>query len=316
VRSSRRFAEVSSHGGVLGDFTFSDELADGLHAIAAEPRPLYELVVPRRPIHETLAALPADAVFVATRGTAAHLDRLATAPGLEVVWADPITPDLLRVLARVPRLRAVYVNKAAKVDLSPLGELTSVEHLLVSWANHLRDLSWLARLPRLRTLYLDSMKRLDLETLPTLSMLEALHVGGGMWSTLKVPSLMPLTRLPSLRHLTLSNVKPLDGSLGPLHQLTRLRELFLPNIFEIEECARLSVALPATSGRILTPFFSEPSTDADGSPVFGCARCGGPRLMLTGRPASLLCPTCDAVRIAKRVARWEAARVAPFARDS
>jgi hypothetical protein len=195
-----------------------------------------------------------------------------------------------------------------------LGDLTSLEHLLVRWANHLSDLSWLDRLPHLRTLYLEDMNRLDLDTLPELRTLEALHVGGGMWSTLKVSSLAPLTRLPALRHLTLSNVKPLDGSLVPLHALTELRQLSLPNFFAVEECARLAAALPHTRGRILGPIYTEPSTRAKGSPAFACARCGGPRVMLTGRPALLLCPSCDAARIAKRVARWEIARTSPVAR--
>ena len=254
--------------------------------------------------------VPDEAEFVATRGSAKHLERLAILPRLEVVWAHTITPELLGVLARMSRLRAVYLCKAGKVDLSPLGELKSVEHVLVSWANHLSDLSWLSRLPRLRTLYLDDMKSLDLATLPELPGLEALHVGGGMTSALKLSSLGPLARLRNLRHLTLSNVRPRDGSLAPLHVLTGLRELFLPNFFEVEECARLAAALPETSGPVLTPFYTEPSRPAVGAPAFPCANCGGSRVMLTGRPGALLCPTCDAARIAKRVARWEAARSA------
>lgn len=295
-------------GGGLSDFTFSDELLRGFRESADEPRPLVELVVPRKPIHDDLSALPADAVFVATRGTAAHLERLATGTRIEAVWASPVTPALLRILARLPRLRAVYLYNAGKIDLAPLGELTSVEHLLIAWAKQLSDVSWLERLPDLRTLYLEDMKRLDLETLPALPMLQALQIGGTTWSTLEASSLEPLTRLPALQYLALSNVRSLDGSLAPLHALTRLRELHLPNFFAVEECARLAAALPGTSGRILTPFYTEPKTNANGSYAFPCKQCGGPRLMLTGRPASILCPTCDAARIAKRVVRWETAR--------
>ena len=254
--------------------------------------------------------LPADAVFVATRGTAANLDRLATAACIEAVWASPVTSALLRILSRVPRLRAVYLYNAGKVDFTPLGELTSVEHLLIAWAKQLSDLSWLDRLPNLRTLYLEDMKRLDLDTLPALPKLQALQIGGTMWSTLEVPSLEPLARLPALQYLALSNMKPFDGSLAPLHTLSGLRELSLPNFFAVEECARLAAALPGTSGRVLTPFYMEPNTNANGAYAFPCKKCGGPRLMLTGRPASILCPTCDAARITKRVVRWETARAA------
>lgn len=273
-----------------------------------EPRPLHELIRPRRPIQDDLSALPADAIFVATRGTAANLERLAEATRIEVVWASPVTQALLDILTRLPRLRAVYLLNAGKVDFAPLGRLISVEHLLISWAKQLSDVSWLDQLPKLRTLYLEDMKRLDLDTLPALPKLQALQIGGTMWSRLDVRSLEPLARLPALQYLALSNMKPLDGSLTPLHALTALRELSLPNFFEVEECARLAAALPHTRGSVLTPFYMEPNTRSNGSYTFPCKRCGGPRLMLTGRPRSILCPACDATRIARRVARWEVAR--------
>jgi hypothetical protein len=290
------------------DFALSDELVRGFQACAREPRPLLELVRERVEILDDLPVLPDDAKFAAVRGSSANLERLAVATNMEVLWVGRPTLALQRTLARLPRLRAIHLCDVGKVDLAPLGELVSLEHLLVSWAGHLIDISWLDRLPKLRTLYLENMKRLDLETLPELPKLEALQIGGTMWSALKVPGLGPLSRLPALRYLLLSNVRPLDGSLVPLHSLERLRELQLPNFFAVEECARLAAALPEARGAVLTPFFMQPNRRADGSYTFPCKRCGGPRLMLTGRPASLLCPTCDATRIARRVARWEVAR--------
>jgi hypothetical protein len=131
-----------------------------------------------------------------------------------------------------------------------------------------------------------------------------------MTSALRVSSLGRLARLRNLRHLTLSNVRARDDSLAPLHALSGLRELVLPNFFKVEECARLAAALSETSGRVLTPFYTETSRPAVGAPAFPCAKCEGSRVMLTGRPGALLCPTCDAARVAKRVARWETARSA------
>lgn len=290
------------------DFAFSDELIRGFQECARAPRPLRELVVPRRPIQDDLSALPTDAKFVATHGKATNTEYLAAARSLEAVWVSRPTSALLRTLTELPYLRAVYLCDVGEVDLAPLGELPSLEHLIVSGARKLADVSWLDRPPRLRTLYLENMKRLDLETLPPLPELRALQLGGTMWSTLVVASLDPLRRVPALQYLMLTNVRSRDGSLVPLRALTRLRELRLPNFFKVEECARLSAALPNTSGEILTPFYMKPNRKADGSYTFPCKRCGGPCLMLTGRPASLLCPACDATRIAMRVARWEVAR--------
>lgn len=284
-----------------------------MRAADAGERPLFELTLAERPLSENLATVPDDAEYVATDGHARGLARLRELPELVAVWATAVTPALVRTLAELPSLRILSLYQIGKTDLEPLAALASVEHLLISWAPHLVDLSWLARLPKLRTLYLNDLRRADLETLPGLPALQALHVGGGMWSALKVPSFAPLRRTPNLRYLYLSNVRPVDGSLEPLAALRNLRELFAPNYFAVEECARLSARLPGVDGPILHPIFSEASLDADGRPLFPCGTCGGPRLMLTGRPAAVLCPRCDAVRIAKRISRWEIARAAAIA---
>jgi hypothetical protein len=165
------------------------------------------------------------------------------------------------------------------------------------------SISRLASLRNLRTLYLEDMKRIDLETLPPLPKLLGLQIGGGMWSTLKVASLAPLRRMPALRHLTLSNVKPADGSLRPLADLGDLRELQLPNFFEIQEFARLSVALPGAKSNASTPFFAAFDRTAEESSPFHCDKCGGGKHMMTGRPANMLCQKCDGDKIARRVAR-------------
>lgn len=313
IQASLRLSSIRTSK--LSDFTLTERHRSGLRAADAGERPPFELTTAGRPLCEDLAALPEDAEYVATRGKAKGLARLSVAPDLVALWATGVTPALVRSLSAARRLRALSLYEIGKTDLDPVGDVASVEHLLISWAPHLVDLSWLARLPKLRTLYLGDLKRADIETLPQLPALQALYIGGGMWSTLKVASFAPLRRAPNVRYLHLSNVKPLDGSLEPLAELRSLRELVAPNFFEVEECARLSAALPDVEGLILRPIFSEASFDADGQPLFPCEHCGGPRLTLTGRPAAQLCPRCDAARIAKRVRRWEVARASAAAAE-
>lgn len=294
------------------EFTPSPKLAEGLARASDDGRPLFELVVPRRAIVEDVGVVPADATFVATRGTARALGRLGALEQLVALWANPATPELFRACATAPRLRALYICHFKRLADVSLKGADGLEHLMLGWAPRLADLSFLADLPALRTLYLEDMKRIDLETLPALPQLTGLYLGGGMWSTLKVPSLTPLTRLPNLRYLQLSNVRPEDGSLRPLAALQGLRDLHLPNFFAIEETARLSAALPATKGTILTPFFATHHGSVSESSPYSCERCGGTRAMMTGRPASFLCPSCDAAKVRRRVARWEAARSSPW----
>jgi hypothetical protein len=148
------------------DFAPSPELAQALRRDARDGRPIYELVVPRRPIVDDLAAVPMDATFVATRGTARHLERIATLDPLQALWANPASAELFRVCAQAPALRALYVRHFKRLKEAALVGASQLEHLMLSWAPQLVDLSFLQDLRALRTIYLEDMRRVDLTTLP------------------------------------------------------------------------------------------------------------------------------------------------------
>ena len=289
-------------------FTPSPEIAAALARSGDDGRPLYELRVPKRDIVEDLSDVPSDATFIATRGTAKKIARVGELARLEALWASPASPALFEACARAPSLRAIHVYQFNRLAEVRLAGARTLEHLMLSWAANLVDLSFLGGLPALRTIYLDDMKRVDLATLPVLPNVIGLHLGGGIWDALKVESLEPITRLPSLRYLRLSNVRPGDESLQPLTQLPALRELQLPNLFELEEVARLAGALPNVASNTLTPVFHPFDGVLPAAEPYLCESCGGPRQMMTGRPGGFMCPACDDAKIRKRVARWEAAR--------
>lgn len=296
--------------GSTDDFSPSPTLALGLARAAEGGRPLYELVVPRREIIEDVNDAPLDATFLATRGTANAIDRLAELPNLQALWANPATPELFHACARAPALRALYVSHFKRISEISLSGAEKLEHLMLRWAPNLVDLDFLRELPNLRTVYLEDMKRIDLSTLPELPRVTGFHLGGGMWAPMKVDSLEPLLRMPNLRHLTLSNVRTLDGKLEAVSKLKKLKELNLPNFFELEEVARLAGALPGIVSNTLTPVYGLADRKYPASPPYLCEECGGTRRMMTGKPASYMCPECDRVKYKKRVARWEIARAA------
>jgi len=293
-------------------FAISPRLAAGLRSAAADGRPPYELALADGPLVEDVSDVPPDAEYVATRGTAANVPRVGHLEQLTALWADPATPALFSACATAPRLRALYVSELKQLADVPLAGAPALEHLMLAWALRLADISFLGALPALRTVYLDDMRRIDLSTLPELPEVTGFHLGGGVWNTLKVDTLSSLVRLPGLRFLRLSNVRPADGSLRPLASLTRLRAIDLPNFFALEEYARLSVALPQAKGNALTPYFAAFDGTPLNSPPFVCPRCNGARRMMTGRPALLLCPSCDVTKVQRRLARWEAARTSPW----
>ena len=294
-------------------FALPEELVDAFRAAHARPRPLFEIGAARRAPCTDLEALPEDAEYVVTTGEARGLDRLARLSRLKVVRAIGVTRALVDALAAHPTLMALKLYRVGRADLAPLAGLPALEHLLVDWAPHLVDLSWLARLPRLWTLSINDAARVDLDTLPSLPRLRAFDLQGGMTRRLAVRSHAPVLRAPSLEHLSFRNVRAADGDLQVLGGLRQLRELFVPNFYPVAECARLAARLPGVDGSILRPIWQEPMRDSRGEPLLPCARCGQPRTMLTGKPALVLCPDCDQARIAKRVGAWEIARAAASA---
>lgn len=293
-------------------FRLPDRLAAALRSSAAHGTPPYALISPDRPVIDDLASLPLEATFLATRGTARHLERIGDCTSLSALWSHPASEALVRQIARLGDLRALYLGRCGRVDLTPLGDCTGLLHLVLDGAPSLTDLSFLAGLPRLRTLYVSDARRLDLSTIPALPRLAALHLSGGRGNTMRVESFAPLARLTGLRHLAIENLRPADGSLRPLAALARLREIHLPNLFEIEECARLAGALPEATGTAATPFYAESIAHAGTELLFRCDLCGRSRALMTGRPAALLCPECDAAKVRRRVARWEAARASSW----
>jgi len=127
-----------------------------------------------------------------------------------------------------------------------------------------------------------------------------------------VPSLAPLACPKGLPRLELANVRAVDGSLAPLAALQGLEVLFVDGHgFEVEEYARLAAGLPNARGArldCLNPLLSKPAYDAEGNARYPCPKCKRPRVLLTGKGTRMSSLICDAKRVEKHIARWDAAR--------
>jgi hypothetical protein len=256
---------------------------------------------------EDLRSVPADAQHLHVGRNPIGLERLHELRSLRALSLSKPTAAALRAAAELPALLALFIDKVKGVDLALLRSAPTLEHVLLAWSYEPIDLRFLADLPRLRTVYLVELKRLAFDSMPRLPRVTALTCAGEMWRKLRLTSLDPIRRLPALRHLSLMWVSVVDGDLDPVAELSQLETLFLPNSFSPEAFARLAAKLPLATGRCLRPVFSEPG-DWDRSDA--CKRCGTEPVSLTGKPALVLCPSCDQARIAKRLERWNAARSA------
>ena len=213
----------------------------------------------------------------------------------------------MRELPLLGSLRMVVLIdvKVPDEEFQVLSHCPGIEHLTIFYSKKLVDMKFLAGLRRLQTLHILNAPKLDYATLPELATLRELVIEGGVHVALNLPSLSPLGKLTGLRRLELPNVMSSDSSLEPLAKLRSLEHLFLSaRAFEVEEYARLAVALPGAKGRCLEP--SWVPGKSPGSYTFPCPRCGQAQAFLNGKGMRRSCPECKAPYIEKHRARWEA----------
>ncbi len=271
----------------------------------------------RFPFVDDFESVPKATRFIGVGKAPTNVERLRHADQIVAIRTSSTTPEIVNELSYLPELRLAFLItlKLGDSDLFPLAGCRKLEHLALFDAPTLTDLGFLAGLTRLRALHLHAIPRLDFASLPPVPSLQKFVFDGGFHQGVKVPSLAPLARLKGLRSLELRNVAALDGSLAPLAILQDLEILFVPGkAYEVEEYARLAASLPNTRGTCvdcLNPILTKPRFCAPGEAHFPCPKCAQPRVLLTGKGTRMSCLICDAKRIEKHIARWDAA-LRPF----
>lgn len=256
---------------------------------------------------ETAGEIPPDARYAKLIGTAKDVDRLGALQGLEVLslrWANDAS---LAAVARLPRLRILEIHGIRGANLDALADHPALEMLFVHEAARLRNADAVATIPGLHTLSIDLSGIKSAAPLAGLKTIESLRVTA---TPSYLPDYQPLSALTSLRHLHVA-VRNQDKSLAPLHGLTALQSIQLPDSFTVEELAALAAALPATRGLPDSAVF----TTALSQQLSRCRKCGGRDVVLTtGSPVRELCRACDDAAIRKHALRWEMALAAAGAR--
>ena len=233
----------------------------------------------------------------------AWCEALPTLDKVRVLWLTSRVPqELFDAACRMPALESLWIKWSGLESIDALQHAGRLRHLRLGSSPGVTDLARLERLPRLEWLELENLKRVTrLEPLAPLRRLKGLAFTGAEGQRNTVESLRPLSALEGLAWLHLGALHVRDGSLAPLAALDKLRWLGLGNFFEARELAALSRALPATQCAWLAPFATfHPS-------VFPCARCKqASRVMTSGKGSKLLCPACDAKKLAEVVSKWDA----------
>jgi hypothetical protein len=229
-------------------------------------------------------------------------EALPTFRDLRYVWfQSKVTQNLFEAACKLPQLEGLYVKWSAIENLEPLAAASELQNLHLGSSARVKAIEPLTELKRLVRLDLDNLKEIrNLTSIGKLTGLVALAFTGAEFKRNTVESLEPLGNLHALRWLHIGSLRTDDHSLRPLARLKALEYLAIGNFFSVDEFAWLSAHLPNTACSWLQPYQRFHKS------LFPCSRCKQNwRVMPSGRGAKLLCPTCDAERLAKQVGLFE-----------
>jgi hypothetical protein len=143
---------------------------------------------------------------------------------------------LFDAVCQMPYLEDLWIKWSGITNIEPIQRLTTLRYFHLGSSTALRSIHPLTKMSELKWLGLENLKRIDnIEPVGSLTELEGLTLEGGMWTTWKVRSLMPLSSLENLRYLSLAGLRSDDRTLAPLFSLRRLETFIAPGWWDDEE---------------------------------------------------------------------------------
>ncbi|WP_150048571.1 leucine-rich repeat domain-containing protein [Methylomonas rhizoryzae] len=236
-------------------------------------------------IHEWCAFLPGQA----------GLKRLS-------LWSH-VNQPLFEAACQLDGLEVLQIKWSNITKLDSIRKLKNLQALSIGSSTKIQSIEPLADLISLHLLEIENFKKIvDFFPFTRLKNLEYLSVTGSMWTRQNVGSMEPFAEMTWLKSLAIdtTHVK----SIRPLARLTQLENLDIGGRLPFEEYAWLSAKLPNTDCRWFSPYLE--LSESGYSP---CKTCGQKAMvMLTGRGKPVICKFCEADKLNKHVAVFNAAR--------
>ena len=240
---------------------------------------------------------PAEATAIRLVSKAKNIRELSRWSALKALWCFDIDARSLDAIGDCHALESLYIETLRVDNFRALLRLKNLKTLSLETCSRVTSIPDLESLQSLRGLAISHFSKVhDLTPLTTLRSLTSLAVSGSMWKRMSVHSFQPPSSLKDLVFLHLTNIKPADGSLEPLHGLSKLKQLDVANFYSTREFALLSRSLGSTNCTWLSPI-----VDIDFSK---CPKCLGHKVMLSGKGSSTVCPRCQARKVEAHLSEW------------
>lgn len=186
---------------------------------------------------------------------------------------------------RASTLRLYHITLS---DLDGIETLTATKTLELEWATKIETLLPVFQMRELESLSIyDFPKVKNLDGIEELSKLRELNLSGSrgaLTPKLSIQSIAPVSKIPNLTSLSLTNAVLEDDDITKLARCSQLRHLKLSNQFDRAQVAYLAKHL---NEQLVEPLSSHIASNIK------CKTCNGNQTMLIGRRMPMLCQACN-----------------------
>lgn len=157
------------------------------------------------------------------------VDILPHLTNVRVLWVQyKVSQAMFEAICEMHCLEALWLKWSGIKSLESLIKLKSLQSLHIGSSTQLESIMPITHLKQLKWLELENIKKIqDISPLGECVQLLGLGIDGSIWTTQRVVSLGPLSRLTELRHLSIINLRSADRSLKPLYGLHKLERLHM-----------------------------------------------------------------------------------------
>ncbi len=176
------------------------------------------------------------------------IDALPRLTNVRVLWVEyKVSQPLFEAICEMHNLEALWIKWSGIKSLQSLLKLKNLESLHIGSSTQLESITPIANLKQLKWLELENIKKIqDISPLGECVQFLGLGIDGSIWTTQRVVSLGPLSRLTELKYLSIVNLRSVDRSLKPLYGLHKLERLHMALWWakpEVEELKRINPRL-------------------------------------------------------------------------
>jgi hypothetical protein len=187
-------------------------------------------------------------------GNSKNIDRLKDL-NITNLWVIGVRDKELHKILSCVKPQFINLYQILIKDLAVLENLTCTETIVLRWNTKSESLWNIARNTKLKELVIEDFPKISsIAPISNAANLEYLILEGGMWNSLKIDTLNPISDLKKLQFLRLANMHVKEGGLKPIAELRGLKELMLSNQFDTVDYAYLAAKLPDTECDYFKPY--------------------------------------------------------------